>query len=104
MAAIEAIKKLGIRVIITNKECKIFGKGIDLYGSTKKYNNKCSKFRDFRKTHSWFINKYPEPINLVGDKSLSRRDFKRISNPLSKFERQFKLRDNNFTIKDLWII
>ena len=38
----------------------------------------------------------PEPINLVGDKSLSKRDFKRISDPLSKFGTKFKLRDNNF--------
>ena len=38
----------------------------------------------------------PEPINLVGDKSLSKRDFKRVSDPLSKFGTKFKLRDNNF--------
>ena len=29
LAAIEAIKKLGIKIIIKKKECKIFGKGID---------------------------------------------------------------------------
>ena len=31
MAAIDAIKNLGIKVIINKKECKIFGKGIDGY-------------------------------------------------------------------------
>ncbi len=36
------------------------------------------------------------PINLIGDKSLSKRDFSRVSEPLSKFGAKFKLRDNNF--------
>ena len=31
LAAIEAVKKLGIKVIIKKKECKIYGKGIDGY-------------------------------------------------------------------------
>ena len=33
-------------------------------------------------------------IKLTGDKSLSRRDFKRISDPLSKFGASFKLKNN----------
>ena len=32
-----------------------------------------------------------KPIKLIGDKSLSKRDFKRISDPLSKFGAKFKL-------------
>ena len=36
----------------------------------------------------------PHPIKLVGDKSLSKRDFKRISDPLSKFGAKFKLKNN----------
>ena len=38
----------------------------------------------------------PEPINLIGDRSLSKRDFRRVSDPLSKFGVKFKLRNNNF--------
>ena len=33
-------------------------------------------------------------IKLVGDKSLSKRDFKRISNPLNKFGAKIKLKNN----------
>ena len=32
---------------------------------------------------------------MIGDKSLSKRDFKRISDPLSKFGAKFKLSKNN---------
>ena len=31
LAALEAIKRLGIKIKINKKECKIFGKGIDGY-------------------------------------------------------------------------
>ena len=37
-----------------------------------------------------------KPINMIGDKSLSKRDFKRISDPLSKFGARFKLKNNSF--------
>ena len=33
----------------------------------------------------------PYPIKLIGDNSLSRRDFGRVSKPLSKFGARFKL-------------
>ena len=36
----------------------------------------------------------PYPIKLIGDESLSKRDFKRISDPLSKFGAKFSLTNN----------
>ena len=39
-----------------------------------------------------FLINTPYPIKLIGDKSLSKRDFKRISDPLSKFGAKFKLK------------
>ena len=33
------------------------------------------------------------PIKLIGDKSLSKRDFKRITDPLSKFGGQYELKN-----------
>ena len=38
----------------------------------------------------------PYPIKLVGDNSLSKRDFKRISDPLSKFGAKFILKKKKF--------
>ena len=34
----------------------------------------------------------PYSIKIVGDRSLSKRDFQRVSNPLSKFGAKFKLK------------
>ena len=36
------------------------------------------------------------PIKLIGDNSLSKRDFKRVSDPLSKFGASFKLSKNKY--------
>ena len=38
----------------------------------------------------------PYPIKLIGDRSLSKRDFKRISDPLSRFGASFNLKKNKF--------
>ena len=37
LAAVNAVRKLGIKVIIQSKECKVFGKGFDGYSFKKKY-------------------------------------------------------------------
>jgi 3-phosphoshikimate 1-carboxyvinyltransferase len=96
LAAIKAIKKLGIKIVIKKKECKIFGKGIDGYKYKKNLTINAQNSGTLGRLILGLLVNSPEPINLVGDKSLSKRDFKRISDPLSKFGTKFKLRDNNF--------
>ena len=96
LAAIKAVKKLGIKVSINKKKCKIFGKGIDGYKYKKhlKIDAKNSGTLG-RLILGWLVNS-TETIHLIGDKSLSKRDFKRISDPLSKFGAKLELRNNNF--------
>ncbi len=96
LAAIEAVKKLGIKVIIKKKECKIFGKGIDGYKYKKNLTIDAQNSGTLGRLILGLLVNSPEPINLVGDRSLSKRDFKRVSAPLSKFGAGFKLRNNNF--------
>ncbi len=96
LAAINAVKKLGIRVIIKKKECKIFGKGIDGYNYKRNLTIDAQNSGTLGRLIVGLLVNSSEPINLVGDKSLSRRDFKRVSEPLSKFGAKFKLRKNNF--------
>tara|TARA_B100000674_G_scaffold481066_1_gene481442 strand:- start:228 stop:1325 length:1098 start_codon:yes stop_codon:yes gene_type:complete len=38
----------------------------------------------------------PYTVKIIGDKSLSRRDFKRVTDPLSRFGAKFKLRNKKF--------
>ena len=96
LAAIEAVKKLGIKVIFKKKECKIYGKGINGYKYKKNLTINAQNSGTLGRLILGLLVNSPEPISLVGDKSLSKRDFKRISDPLSKFGVKFKLRSNNF--------
>ena len=96
LAALEAIKKLGIKVIIKKKECKIIGKGIDGYKYKKNLTINAKNSGTLGRLILGLLVNSPWPINLVGDKSLSKRDFKRVSDPLSKFGAKFKLRRNSF--------
>ena len=94
LAAIKAIKKLGIRVNFNKKLCKIYGKGIDGYQYKKKLTINAENSGTLGRLIMGLLINTPEKIKLIGDKSLSKRDFKRIADPLSKFGAVFKLHNN----------
>ena len=94
IAAIKAIKKLGIKVSIKNNICKIYGKGIDGYKYKKNITINAQNSGTLGRLILGLLINTPYPIKLVGDKSLSKRDFKRISDPLTKFGAKFKLKNN----------
>ena len=96
LAALEAIKKLGIKTKVNKNECKIFGKGIDGYKYNKNLTINAQNSGTLGRLILGLLVNSPEPIKLVGDKSLSKRDFKRVSDPLSRFGAKFKLRKSNY--------
>ena len=96
LAAISTVKKLGIKVIIKKNECTIFGKGINGYKYKKNLTINAENSGTLGRLILGLLVNSPNPIKLIGDKSLSKRDFSRVSIPLSKFGAQFKLRKNNF--------
>ena len=91
LAAIKTIRKFGIRVNLTKKLCKIYGKGIDGYKFKKKIVVDAENSGTLARLILGLLINTPNPIKLIGDESLSRRDFKRISDPLSEFGATFKL-------------
>ena len=94
-AAINAIKKLGIKVKLNKKICKIYGNGIDGYNYKKNITINAQNSGTLGRLLSGLLINTKYPIKIVGDKSLSRRDFKRISDPLSKFGAKFNLKKGN---------
>tara|TARA_S200000501_G_scaffold375580_1_gene428003 strand:- start:537 stop:1856 length:1320 start_codon:yes stop_codon:yes gene_type:complete len=93
MAAITAIKKLGIKVKFNKNSCKIFGKGLDGYKYKKNLIINSKNSGTLGRLILGLLIDTTKPIKLIGDKSLSKRDFKRISDPLSKFGAEFKLKN-----------
>ena len=96
LATIKAIKKLGIKSEIKANECKIYGKGINGYKYRKKIVLDAANSGTLGRLMLGLLIDTPHPIKIIGDKSLSKRDFKRITDPLSKFGANFKLRKNKY--------
>tara|TARA_B100000902_G_scaffold166311_1_gene161168 strand:- start:3372 stop:4691 length:1320 start_codon:yes stop_codon:yes gene_type:complete len=93
MAAIDVIRKLGIKVKFNNNSCKIYGKGIDGYKYKKNLVINARNSGTLGRLILGLLINSTVPIKLIGDKSLSKRDFERISSPLSKFGANFKLKN-----------
>ena len=96
LAALEAIKKLGIGSKFTKNKCIIYGKGIDGYKFKKNLTINAANSGTLGRLILGLLVNSPYPINLIGDKSLSKRDFSRVSEPLSKFGARFKLKNKKF--------
>ncbi len=94
IAAIKAVKKLGIKVKFKKNICEIYGKGVDGYKYKKNLIINSENSGTLGRLILGFLINTTYPIKLIGDKSLSKRDFKRISDPLSMFGAKFKLKKN----------
>jgi 3-phosphoshikimate 1-carboxyvinyltransferase len=91
LAAIKAIRKLGIKVTLNKKICKIYGRGINGYKYKKNLIINAENSGTLGRLLLGLLINASKTIKLIGDKSLSKRDFKRISDPLQKFGANIKL-------------
>ena len=74
--------------------CIIHGSGIDGYKYKKNITINAGNSGTLGRLISGILIDTPFPIKMIGDKSLSRRDFKRVADPLSKFGASFDLQKN----------
>ena len=91
LAAINAIKKLGISVKLKKNHCTIVGNGPDGYKYKKNIIINSKNSGTLGRLIMGILVDTPHKIKITGDKSLSKRDFKRIADPLSKFGARIKL-------------
>ena len=94
LAAIKSIKKLGVKVVNKKGVCKIYGVGVKGYNYKKNIVINAKNSGTLGRLISGILIDTPFPLKIVGDESLSKRDFKRITKPLSKFGASFQLRNN----------
>tara|TARA_B100000787_G_scaffold162599_1_gene143468 strand:+ start:223 stop:1548 length:1326 start_codon:yes stop_codon:yes gene_type:complete len=95
IAALEAVKKLGIKVLVFKGYCEIFGNGINGF----KYKNgliiDAKNSGTLGRLILGLLIKSPKKIKILGDKSLSKRDFSRVTIPLEKFGAKFYYKTKN---------
>jgi 3-phosphoshikimate 1-carboxyvinyltransferase len=89
LAAIDSIKKLGIKVRMHKGYCEIFGNGINGFKYKKNLTINARNSGTLGRLILGLLIKSPYKIKLVGDKSLSKRDFSRVTIPLGKFGAKF---------------
>ena len=89
LSAIKCLKKLGIKVNLTKEKCEIYGNGINGFNFKKNIVLNAGNSGTLGRLILPLLIRSPEKIKLVGDKSLSKRDFTRIINPLQKFGAEF---------------
>ena len=91
IGSLNTIKKLGIKTKLSKNYCKIYGEGLNGYRYKKNLVINAKNSGTLGRLILGFLINTPKSIRLIGDKSLSKRDFRRISEPLSKFGASFKL-------------
>jgi len=91
MAAINAVKKLGIKVKLYKNYCTIIGNGPNGYKYKKNTIINSENSGTLGRLIMGILIDTPYKIKIIGDKSLSKRDFSRIAEPLHKFGAKIKL-------------
>ncbi len=88
LSAIDCIKKLGSKVKFHNNKCEIIGNGLSYNIKNNLILNSGNSGTLGRLLLGLLINSQKK-IKLIGDKSLSKRDFSRVTIPLKKFGAKF---------------
>jgi 3-phosphoshikimate 1-carboxyvinyltransferase len=95
IAAINSIKKLGIKVKINKNYCEIFGSGINGFKYKKNITINAKNSGTLGRLILGLLVRSPHKIKIIGDKSLSKRDFSRVTVPLEEFGAKFYYKTKN---------
>ena len=97
--ALNAVKKLGVKVIKKKNLCQINGVGLNGFSLKNNTIIDAGNSGTLARLIIGVLAKSNKTIVLKGDKSLSKRDFSRVIKPLKKFGLSFKLSKNNLPLK-----
>ena len=89
--SIYCLKKLGIKISFNKKNCSVYGMGLNGFKYKKNIVLDAGNSGTFARLILGLLVKSPYYIKLIGDKSLSQRDFERVIMPLRKMGANFKV-------------
>ena len=98
LAALNAIKKLGAKVKISKKICVINGVGLNGYKFKKNLVINAKNSGTLGRLIMGLLVDTKRNIKIIGDNSLSKRDFFRIAEPLRKFGARINLKKNGLPL------
>ena len=95
LKTLQCLKKLGTQVELKNKYCEIKGNGINSFVYKNNLTINAGNSGTLGRLILALLIKSPKKIKLIGDKSLSKRDFSRIIKPLQEFGATFYPKNKN---------
>ena len=91
LATIKAVRKLGIKVKLNKNYCTVFGNGPNGFKYKRDIIIDSENSGTLGRLIMGVLIDTPYKIKIIGDKSLSKRDFNRIAEPLKKFGAKIQL-------------
>ena len=98
-SAINAVKSLGVKVKKNKKFHEISGVGLNGFDHKKNLVINCGNSGTLARLLCGMLASYNYEVKIIGDKSLSKRDFARIIQPLNLFGVNFQNNKSNLPIK-----
>ena len=90
LSTLKCLKKLGVKIKLSKNKCIINGVGINGYKYKKDIVLNAGNSGTLGRLIIGLLVHSKTKIKIIGDKSLSKRDFSRITKPLKKFGAKFK--------------
>ncbi len=87
---IKCLKKLGVKIKINKNNCEIIGQGINGFKLKKDIILNAGNSGTLARLILGLLIHSKKKIKITGDKSLSKRDFFRVTKPLEKFGAKFQ--------------
>ena len=90
MSTLACLRKLGVKTKLFKNKCEIYGMGINGYRYKKNITLDAGNSGTLGRLIMGLLVHSKKKIKIIGDKSLSKRDFLRVTKPLKKFGAKFK--------------
>ena len=98
MSTLQCLKKLGVKIKKSKNNCKIHGVGINGYNYNKKITLNAGNSGTLGRLILGLLIHSKNKIKIIGDKSLSKRDFLRVTEPLKRFGAKIKSKKGKLPI------
>ena len=89
ISSINILRKLGIKIFLNKNYCEVYGQGVNGFHYKKNLTLDAGNSGTLGRCILGCLIQSPYKIKLVGDTSLSKRDFSRIIKPLQEFGANF---------------
>ena len=99
--AVRSIKKLGIECKKIGNQYKILGYGLNGFNIKKNITINAGNSGTLARLILGLLVKSEKTVKIIGDKSLSKRDFSRVTEPLKKFGTNIISKKNSLPVKIL---